>query len=355
MPPATILHISDLHLGGSLDDTGRSGRGTFWSAFRGGSPVMQSHNPFILAILHDAILSASRALNSGDEFDFTVVTGDISTRANSDDRFAFARKFLLQRFAGTGALDHGLGLPADRIACVPGNHDKLEEITLARYLTAFKTLPPALPYAMTRTARNGQSITFYGIDSNAYREGNIAIGEITPSTLPWLSAQLTNVAAGRRKAGDPLRVLLLHHHPCNLERLKRQGLGQRLVDALGRRRLTRLEQAEQLLDACRGRIDVIMHGHEHFPVVFQDERSGCLVISAGSTSEFHGACGGNSFHGIAIEKDRIRVLQFDYTGGRFPPGREWTYDLASGTLEGPPDEEPVRRSTLRAALRWLKG
>ena len=63
---------------------------------------------------------------------------------------------------------------------------------LERYLTAFETLPKPPPFVVTRKARNGRSFTFFGIDSNLYREGNIALGRVTPQTLGWLDDQLSS-------------------------------------------------------------------------------------------------------------------------------------------------------------------
>jgi predicted phosphodiesterase len=354
MTAATILHLSDLHLGASLDDTGSSEYGTVGSAFKGGSPIMQSHDSFIVAALRTEVQLAARAMGSEhDDFDFTVVTGDISTSADGDARFEFARTFLVDRVPGVGGWVFGLGLPAERTLCVPGNHDKMLESTLTRYLKGFQGLPAKPPYGVTRTARNGRTVVFYGIDSNAYRKGNIAIGEIAPTTLAWLGRELRDIDPERHDQRDPVRILLLHHHPCDLNRFRRRGLKQRFLDRAVLTRLSRLEEGDRLLDQCRGRIDVIMHGHEHFPVVFKDERSGCLVVSAGSTSEFHGTGGGNSFHGLAIDEHQIRVRQFDWTGARFAKAREWVYNRATGDLEEVIEEAPDLRSRIRAALRWL--
>ena len=352
MAPATILHLSDLHLGANVDDTGRADYGTLTSALKAGAPIMQSHDNFILAALPTELQLAARAVGSHDDFDFNVVTGDISTEADDDERFAFARQFLLGRFPGAGEWTFGLGLPAEQTLCVPGNHDKMQERTLARYLKAFGGLPAKLPYAVHKRARNGQAIAFYGIDSNDYRKGNIAIGEITPATLAWLGRQLRDIDPARREPREPVRILLLHHHPCDLNRFRRRSLKQWLIDRAALTRLTRLEEGDRLLDQCRGRIDLILHGHEHFPVVFRDERSGCLVVSAGSTSEFHGSAGSNSFHALALDPGTIRVCQFSWTGARFRKAREWTYDRATGALEETADEE-ARPSTWRAVLHWL--
>ena len=89
MAPATILHLSDLHLGEDLEDIGRSEYGTVGSALKGGSPIMQSHDSFILAALHTELQLAARTMGSEhDDFNFTVVTGDISTDADGNARFA---------------------------------------------------------------------------------------------------------------------------------------------------------------------------------------------------------------------------------------------------------------------------
>src|SRR5580765_2121320 len=61
--------------------------------------------------------------------------------------------------------------------------------TPERNLDYFQDLPETLPYAKELVRREGRRFMFYGIDSNAYRGGNIAIGEITPATLAWLLNQ----------------------------------------------------------------------------------------------------------------------------------------------------------------------
>src|SRR5262245_39705157 len=121
MPPATLLHLSDLHLGEDIDDAGEKDAATIRSTLRGGGYVMQSHDMFILAGLRTEIELAARHMGSEDgTFDVHVVTGDISTEADSDARFAFARRFLTDRMQWKPQWDIGLGIPADRLLCVPG-------------------------------------------------------------------------------------------------------------------------------------------------------------------------------------------------------------------------------------------
>src|SRR5260221_13452633 len=99
---AAILHLSDLHLGRNFDDIGMSATDvqrtarSYWS--RGGL-VMQAHDPFIVASLRTNIRMAARRLGlPEDTFDLMVVTGDISTTADSEERFQFARSFFTDSF-----------------------------------------------------------------------------------------------------------------------------------------------------------------------------------------------------------------------------------------------------------------
>src|SRR5262249_42756725 len=152
--------------------------------------------------------------------------------------------------------------------------------------------------------------------------------QITPETLAWLGKQLAD-APRSRPPRDDIRVLLLHHHPCDLNPFRRRSFKEWAIDLALMERLTRLEEGERLLDQCRGRVDIILHGHEHFPCVFYDKRSECLVVSAGTTSEYHpnDECGGNSFHALAFDDAAVRICQFDWSGSRFRKRREWLYDL----------------------------
>lgn len=330
---ATILHLSDLHLGQSFNDSGLadkaggiSAKGLI-SAYKHRGLMMQSHNGYIVAGLHTEIRLAARSVGSPeDSFDFHVITGDISTNANSEERFAFARKFLTEKVKVSEAFSTGLGLSRDKVLCVPGNHDKMNEVTLERYLKAFGDLPESPPYAIETHARSGQRFIFYGIDSNVYSEGNVAVGKIHPETLGWLGEQLEKPTKNDHQ-DNTVRILLLHHHPANLNPFRRLSW-KTFARSFFDNPFTTLLEGERILNLCAGKIDIIMHGHEHFPIVFLNKDSGCIVVSGGTASEFQSRPEHkNSFHTLVFYQRKFRIIQFDWAGAHFKASREWTGNL----------------------------
>lgn len=335
---ASILHLSDLHLGENAGDRGSTDKasGISWASLKavvksrvGNSQtsVMQSHDSFVFAGLQHELRMAARSAGSPDDrFDFHVVTGDISTDADTPERFRFARDFITAQVPfGSGTF--GLQFPRASVFCVPGNHDKMQERTLDRYRGAFDDLPAPLPYVRVVPARGGQRFVLFGIDSNLYDRGNIAVGKIDEATVAWLNRE--GVAHGPEAGlpADTVRVLMLHHHPADLNRFRRRSLKTTVGSFLGDR-FTTLREGERLLTACRDTVDVIMHGHEHFPVVFKDEVSGCVVVSAGTASEFQRDYhGGNSFHALLFYGRELRVVKFEWTGAYFTPTQFWEANL----------------------------
>lgn len=320
MSCAAIAHISDLHLGEHPLDIGRADKSTAKSFWKRRRLEMQAHDPFILAALRNELTLAARFVGSpSDAFDFHVISGDISTNATNEGRFAFARAFLTDSVPLDG-VNIGLGLGTAGVYCLPGNHDKMFEKTSARYMSAFSGLPARPPFVETRKARNGRSFTFFGIDSNEYTEGNIGVGRIGPETVAWLGQQLTSWSG----PADAIRILILHHHPADLNRFRRWSLGATLHD-----RFTILDEGLRLLDLVKGRIDIIMHGHEHFPVAFREEVSGCIIVSCGTTTQWQRKGERpNSFHVLVFDGPKLRVQQFDWSGrARFRPARDWTFTL----------------------------
>jgi 3',5'-cyclic AMP phosphodiesterase CpdA len=340
-PTATILHLSDLHLGENFDDAGDitkvSGASlrALSSLVTEGRYVLQTHDPVLCTTLPADIKSAARYVSApGDFFDLNIVTGDVSTRADSDERFDFARDFLItDKVAVSSTTSMGLNLRKDATFCIPGNHDKMHEKTPVRFLRAFKDIPNEPPYSYkVKIERSKQQFIFWGIDSNLYVEGNIAAGRISDQTMGWLDKQLSSV---EEQESEPVRILLLHHHPVDLNRFRRrlslERLGRYVYDF---ERFTRLENGDNLLQLCRHKIDIIMHGHEHFPISFLDNDSGCFIVSAGTTSLYqvdHKHV--NSFHALAFHGKRFRVVQFDRIKtrggfGGFRAANVWEGDLA---------------------------
>lgn len=325
-PTAAFLHLSDLHLGRDVDDIGGKHKSSPRSIVRYGGLTMQAHHPFIVWALRTNVRSAARFVGAeSDSFDLSFVTGDISTDANSDERFDFARVFLTGRAESPLRPPLGVSLPANALLCVPGNHDKRGEVTLDRYLRAFGSFPGPTPWRFEWVSRANQTFVFYGIDSNLYAEGNEAVGKITPETLAWLSENLDKDS----ERTESVRIVLLHHHPADLNRFRRRSLIT-WIKRLGLPNLTRLEEGWRLLQLCKGRVHILCHGHEHFPVVFVDDESRCLVVSAGTTSQYqpNGASVANSFHALCFDGAQVTVVQFDWSGARFQAVARWRRNLA---------------------------
>ena len=326
-PTATILHLSDLHLGKDTTDTGDSSRGTLISMLKQGGLKMQAHDPFILPSLSlNLRTAASRVHPSLRACDLNIVTGDISTNTSLQSRFDFAKEYLCGRVSFSSTLSEGLGLPTEKLFCIPGNHDKLNREDLADYNHAFGQLPAATPYRRSVNAGPGQQrFVIYGIDSNLYEEGNVALGRIYPETHQWLGTEFEKVRNENASAESAIRILILHHHPVDLNPFRRGSL-IKYIRHTGR--LTKLEDADRLLRLCRDNIDIILHGHEHFPAAFTDETSNCVVVSAGTVSQWQPKQKvPNSFHILSFHGLILKITQFDWDGGRFDPAQTWQCDL----------------------------
>ena len=332
---STILHLSDLHLGEDFADVGSHlkaeglGIGTVNSFRNNYGLVMQTHDSWIIPGLQTEIVLAARYIGAPkDTFDFNVVTGDISTDANPPERFKFARDYLIGRtpISHGSTFKVGLGMPQASLFCVPGNHDKMALTDNKSYMKGFKDLPASLPYVKEVVSGRGQRLIFYGIDSNLYLKGNIAVGQINPGTLAWMNERLAE--ANDDPGPLPVRILLLHHHPADLNQFRPWTL-KSLFGSFGKS-FSVLQEGERLLKACRGRIDIIMHGHEHFPIVFYEKISSAIVVSSGtSCSYLPKGKGPNTLHAIALAGREFQIVQFNWNGARFYPSKEWTGNLST--------------------------
>lgn len=328
VPTATILHLSDLHLGKTPDDTGGKSKSSARSLIKYGGLTMQSHDPYIFATLKTNIRAAARRIGApNDVFDFVVVTGDISTHSDPAERFKFAKQFLTASVSLASGYETGLSIATRSLLCVPGNHDKLgQQSGPHNYAAHFKSLPALPPFRHeVQVARSEQGLIFYGLDSNLYEEGNIAVGKITPETLGWLSAKLDE---DEDRPG--IKIVLLHHHPADLRHFRRLSFKKWAASVLGSGYpdLTRLEEGERLLELCRERVHLVLHGHEHFPIAFADKASSCVVISAGTASKWSSRReSSNSFHALRLDGLHLTVVQFDWNGSSFVATERWRLDL----------------------------
>lgn len=343
-PVACFLHLSDLHLGRSFADVGGKDRNVTRAYVDGGRLRMQSHDSMMLIGLASELMllrakvqqrfavAWGSTLSRPDAFDRVIVSGDISTEATDESRFTFAFEYLTGRvpISSDRVYSHqshvGLSLDPRRLLCVPGNHDKLHEPTLKRYNSAFSNTPTACNY-VTFVRCVGQVVVFVGMDSNEYADGTIARGEIDDERFAWLSRTLTELEVAGLTVGDDrltadecksaTRCLVLHHHVASLD------AGRDLLARLKQpfvRHTTVLKGADKLLDLIRDRIDIVFHGHEHLPLCFRETRSGALVISAGTTSEWTRKPFHNSFYVVTLLEDRtVEVEEYQWNGTAFKP------------------------------------
>jgi 3',5'-cyclic AMP phosphodiesterase CpdA len=334
-PICSILHLSDLHLGADFADVGGRKRGFLKGVMDKKAYVMQAHDDLLLLLLPLEVkrigaLNRIRCRKAWPEheapepFDRIVVSGDISTDATDEARFVFAHSFLTSKRSLSGGTygvqaSIGLGLPNDRLLCIPGNHDKMRETTLARFNTSFSGSPSPCNYVQF-LKQFDRAIVFIGMDSNAYSEGNIARGEMDQARLSWLAEILSQmettglsqeeVVLTPDECAQAVKCLVIHHHVCDLSFRRRYfNLG---------RSFTWLNGSERLLKIISGKIQVVLHGHEHYPTHFVERESGAVIVSAGTTCQWHDKPLQNSFYNLTIFDDKtLQIEEFVWDGKSF--------------------------------------
>jgi 3',5'-cyclic-AMP phosphodiesterase len=225
MSMTKLVHISDLHLGKSLDTERRA------------------------IAIRDAVMS--------DDAHHVVVTGDVTHSGRIAELAAFWRIF-----ASLAA--------QDRITVVPGNHDRLGD-DVADAIQAG-------PRVSVRSLHGLHLVRFdsTGPHNRSWLAGH---GAMTADDVAEIVAAVEAAPAGA------MVVVLLHHHVLPLPA---DHAAERLVSWLGWPYADELEQGRNLLAALRGRCDLVLHGHRHTPrstCLFEEDSRPLSIFNAGSSTQ----------------------------------------------------------------------
>ncbi|MBI5069460.1 MAG: metallophosphoesterase [Deltaproteobacteria bacterium] len=254
----TIAHVSDLHIGKSAanDEAARA--------------------------LAQALLAA--------RVDEVLVSGDVTHRGRVEELRTFRRLFAPLR---------------DRVALVPGNHDRLGD-DAGRWMMAGRV-----------QVRAGEGLHLVRVDSTAPHNRHSLLdghGELSHGDVAQVEEALAVAAPGA------LTVVMLHHH---LHELPEDGFWERVSTRLGWPNAGELALGEHLLGRLLGRCDLVLHGHRH-----ATSESTLALGSARPLRIFNA--------GASPELGRVRVLR--HGGGRL---------RAVGWLDC--------RDWARQALAWEEG
>jgi 3',5'-cyclic-AMP phosphodiesterase len=221
----TLAHVSDLHIGKSVE-TERRAIG-----------------------IRDALLAA--------DVDHVVVTGDLTHRGRIGELAVFWRIF-------------GPLRDLDRLTIIPGNHDRLGD-----------DLVDAIQDGPRVAVATPPGLHLVRFDSTAphNRSWLSGHGEMLPEDIEAIHAATAGAAA------DSVVAVLLHHHVLPLPA---DHAAERLCSWLGWPYADELASGPALLDALRGRCDLVLHGHRHTPrstVLYPDETRQLAIFNAGSSTE----------------------------------------------------------------------
>lgn len=236
-------------------------------------PHFGTEQPPVVAALQEALRSLAP--------DLLVVSGDISQRARRR-QFAAAR----------GWLDR-LELPW---LAIPGNHDIPLFDLVTRFCKPYRLYDRFFPAREFFEIHHG--IGFLGLDATGrFRH-----------TRGWLDPAATEekLAAARRQLGPDGLLFVVMHQPLSTAWTKDRA--EALIDA-------------RTIDAlfCRHRVDLVMSGHVHVPMLTASEKLFpqtlySYVFSGAGTALSHRVRQGapNSFNLIDTAADGIRLTEIAY-------------------------------------------
>jgi len=239
---------------------------------------------------------------SRDDFDLYLFLGDQVTWPLAAS-FRLFREYVSREkcVGGDGALQvtcRGLNVRANRLLMVPGNHDKLfqPDLTIYHRLLSVELALTAQPAkkAVFLTSRRfgGRDFVFISIDASDYCETanavdfnvrtHLARGTVTASIREAVHRQLRTLrdsgSADEASVNDyatATKVLLVHYAPDLVRATDGKWVGSIVPhECLG---------LSDLIESLQGEVDLVMHGHLHFPNVYRC--GGIPVISIGSTSQ----------------------------------------------------------------------
>ncbi len=199
----TLAHLSDLHLGRSLET-------------------------------EQAALRLREALEDG-RIDHAVVTGDITHRGRRDELARFHQLFG--------------GLQRDgRLSVVPGNHDRLGDDVGAQLLRGGGRVE----------VTQAGGVYLLRVDSTGPHNRFLLAGhgEICERVLDLIDLALDGAPP------NLLVVLALHHHPVPLPT---ETLPEWVATQLGWPWAQELRLGRAHIERLRGRCDLVLHGHRHVP------------------------------------------------------------------------------------------
>jgi 3',5'-cyclic AMP phosphodiesterase CpdA len=184
-----------------------------------------------------------------------LLTGDVTHRGRRAELARFERIFAPL---------------APRLAIVPGNHDRLGD-----------DAGEALMVGPRVQAERRGGLWVVRVDSTAHHNRSLLAshGALDADDLAALDAALDAAPAAT------LTVMMLHHH---LLPLPEEGLGEHLAALLGWPHADEVAGGEELVEALRGRCDLVLHGHRHRAAeVALPARAGraLRVLNAGATPE----------------------------------------------------------------------
>jgi len=251
-----FAHISDLHFGDKLANTGR------------GVPLQRPHDTAKCLTLPSGINLAMDEAQMPDEAELRfVVSGDLSV-SGSTGELAVAHAFIRSEVsisrlpAPYGVM--GLDVAADRLGMVPGNHDHWagnRSAVRPHNASLFEEHFRATPWVKSWPSHAGDfELDLFGVDTDSgwdpqlssvsrrYQGGLLARGRISDDEFAALERQL---ATSSSKATPTVRAVVCHHS------LSYRG---------GRLNTLELETAsrDRLLDlAGKYRVAAILTGHTH--------------------------------------------------------------------------------------------
>lgn len=292
MAAIVLVHLSDLHLGNDFVWRALLGRRSWWNTED-----------------KDLLTNLAAAIRSVDP-DYVVVTGDI---VNKCRRRTFAHAVtVLQRLFQAAGVD-----VQEKVLVIPGNHDvpvwpwprKRRFFGRSYRFVCFLKELFNEPSYLKRTARflhldADRKLCFIGLDSTLKRLYQAAEGEVGQDQWVWLDRKCEWLMKSVSDFESFVKIVLLHHHPHGI------------VGSGGERFMQLLDQADAQSAFGRHRVNIVLHGHKHFPhdKSYPVETGGqYTVIAAGTaTCPFaeEQATEGNSFNVIRLNPDsRLLTLE----------------------------------------------